>query len=185
MNEHGTPIGRFDFRRGALRGSTLALFAGSLVHRGPAQFDIMALGAVAAVRVRFERDSHRFGWGVALWVIALAVYAISGLLSDLAAGAAADLASRMQGDYPVAGEGIVSSLHTAFLFLQALADALPWASAGLVLWGLALVGLGVWGSTTLAVALAADERVYAVPGRDSKLFDFAELLGDVLSKVRR
>jgi len=185
MSEHGTPIGRFDFRRGALRGSTLALHAGSLVHRGPAQFDIMALGAVAAVRVGFERDSSRFGWGAFLCIIALAVLAMSGLLSGLAAGAAADLASRMQGDYPVAGEGIVSSLHTAFLFLQALADALPWASAGLALWGLALIGLGAWGNTTFAVALGAGERVYAVPGRDSKLFDFAELVGDVLSKARR
>ena len=50
MNEHGTLIGRFDFRHGALRGSTLGLFASSLVHRGASQFDIMALAGVAAVR---------------------------------------------------------------------------------------------------------------------------------------
>jgi hypothetical protein len=185
MNEHGTPIGRFDFRRGALRGSTLALFAGSLVHRGAAEFDIMALGAVGAVRVTYERDSRKSGWGIVLIVIALAVYAVSGLVGDLAAGAAGDLASRLRGDYPVAGQGIVASLHSAFLFLQALADALPWASAALALWGLALIGIGIWGRTTLSVTLGSGERGYAVPGRDSTLFDFAELMGDALSKVRR
>jgi hypothetical protein len=184
MSEHGTPIGRFDFRRGALRGSTLALFAGSLVHRNAAQFDIMALGAIAAVRVAYERDSRRTGWGVALVVVALALFAVSGMLGDLAAGAAGDLASRMQGDSPVAGQGIVASLHAAFLFLQALAEAFPIAAAGVGLLGLALIGLGVWGSTTLAVTIGSGERSYAVPGRDSKLFDFAELVGDVVSKVR-
>ena len=185
MNDHDTPIGRFDFTRGALRGSTLALFAGSLVHRGGARFDIMALAAVAAVRVDFERDSRKSGWGIALLVVALVVYLVSGLLSGLAAGAAGDLADRMRGDYPVAGQGIVASLHAAFLFLQAVADALPWAACALGLWGLALIGLGIWGRTTLAVTIGSSERSYAVPGRDSKLFDFAELVGGVMGKVRR
>lgn len=185
MNDHGTPIGRFDFRRGALRGSTLALFSGSLVHRGAGQFDIIALAAVAAVRVDYERDSRKSGWGIVFLVIALAVFSVSGLLSDLAAGAAGDLANKMRGDYPVAGQGIVASLHAAFLFLQALAEALPWAAGALALWGAVLIGLGVWGRTTLAVTIGSGERSYWVPGRESRLFDFAELIGDVMTKVRR
>jgi hypothetical protein len=185
MNEHGAPVGRFDFKRGALRGGTLALFSGSLVHRGARRFDIMAIGGIAAVRVAYARDSGKIGWGVAWMIIALAVYAVSGLLGNLAADAAGDLASRMRGDYPVAGQGIVASLHSAFLFLQAIAEALPWGSAGVALWGFTLVGLGTWGHTTLAVTLGSVERNYAVPGRDAKLFDFGELVGDVMSKVRR
>lgn len=185
MNDYGTPIGRFDFTRGALRGSALALFAGSLVHRGGAQFDVMALAAMAAVRVDYERDSKKSGWGIALLVIALAVYSVSGLLGGLAAGATNELAERMRGDYPMAGQGIVASLHAAFLFLQAVADALPWGAGALGLWGLALIGLGIWGRTTLAVTIGSSERSYAVPGRDSKLFDFAELIGEGIVKVRR
>lgn len=185
MNESGSPTGRFDFRRGALRGSSLTLYPACLVHRGAAQFDVMALGGIGAVRVAYERDARRIGWGVTLGLVALAVFAVSGVLADLAGDAANDMASRMRGDYPLAGQGIVASLHAAFLFLQALAEALPIAAGALGLWGLALIGIGALGSTTFAVAVGASERAYAVPGRNTKLFDFAEMVGEALSQARR
>jgi hypothetical protein len=185
MNERGSATGRFDFRRGALRGSSLTLYPTGLVYRGAAQFDIMALSGIGAVRVAYERDSRRVAWGVTLVLVALAVFAVSGLLADLAGDAANDMASRMRGDYPVAAQGIVATLHAAFLFLQALAEAFPIAAGALGLWALALIGFGALGSTTLTVAVGSSERAYAVPGRNTKLFDFAEMVGEALSQVRR
>ena len=185
MDDPGNPIARFDFRRGALRGTHLALYTARLVHRGAGQIDVIAMGSVAAVRVAYERDERKLGWGVFLAVLALAVFAVSGLLAGIAGSAAADIASRMRTDIPPAGQGIVGTLHATFLFLQALAEGFPVAAAALVLWAIVLFAFGALGTTTLALTIASGEREYSVPGRDTRLFDFAELVGDALTNARR
>ncbi len=185
MDDPGNPVARFDFRRGALRGSHLALYSASLVHRGGAEIDVIAIGGVAAVRVAYERDERKLAWGVFLAVLALAVFAVSGLLVGLAGSAAADIASRMRTDVPPAGQGIVGTLHATFLFLQALAEGFPVAAAALMAWAIALLAFGVFGTTTLALTVAAGERTYTVPGRDTRLFDFAELVANALTNARR
>jgi len=61
-----TPIASFDFNSGSQRGTQLSLYGARLLHHGIGQMDSMALSAIAAVRVGYERNLRRIGWGAGL-----------------------------------------------------------------------------------------------------------------------
>src|SRR5262245_38290981 len=65
------PIARFEFGAGPLRGSELVLYRTSVVHRGGAELETLQLGAIAALRVAFARDTLRLNWGIVLVIVAL------------------------------------------------------------------------------------------------------------------
>ena len=50
---------------------------------------------------------------------------------------------------------------------------------------LLLLGFGAWGRTTFAVTSGAAQHAFTVRGRDAKLFDFGEMVGEVLRRVAR
>ena len=60
------PIGRFDLPGGG----HLTLYKTCLVERTATHFETLPLANVVAVRVSFERDQRKLGWGVALVVMA-------------------------------------------------------------------------------------------------------------------
>ncbi len=185
MTEPAAPIGRYDFRSGVLRGTTLALFPDCLVHRGQNYFDLISLRRVAGLRVAYERDERKMSWGGVLLVIALLVYAVSAPLAGLTGRAAADIAAKMSHEPAGATQAMQGALYTTFVTLQALAQGLRIAGGALALWGLLLLGFGAWGSTTLAVTSGAAQHTFTVRGRDAKLFDFGEMAGDVLRRAAR
>jgi hypothetical protein len=51
MTESGSAITRFDFDRGAARGTHLTLYASCVVHRGDARLETIPLPALASVQV--------------------------------------------------------------------------------------------------------------------------------------
>jgi len=184
MNNGDVPLMRFDFTRGALRGSSLMLYPASLVHRGAQGLETMSLTAVAAVRVEFARDARKINWGVALVVAALIVFALSGLLASLA-GAAADEVAAAQGGSASGGPGVAGVVQSTFRGLGAAARMLPFAGTLLAALAIALGALGWYGRTTLTITLGAVERAYAVLGRNLMLFDFAEAVSDRLRVLKR
>jgi hypothetical protein len=185
LSQAGAPVARFDFLSGPLRGTHLTLHPNCLVHRGQGQLETMPLAAVAAARVAFARDSRAIGWGAALVVAALVLFAISAPLAGLAAGAAAEMASQLKSNAPAAGQGIAGVLHATFRFLEAVARLLPVLGAALGIAGVVAAAFGWIGATTLTLTLAASERPYAVRGRDDMLLDFAEALSERMMLLRR
>src|SRR5438477_11648268 len=75
---------RFDFTSGALRGSQLMLYPRCLVHRSDSHLETMPLARVTALKVSFEREPRRLGWGVALVIAGLLLLALSGPLGSFA-----------------------------------------------------------------------------------------------------
>jgi hypothetical protein len=177
MSEAGAAITRFDFDQGALRGSSLTLHASCLVHRSDFQLETVPLAALASVRVAFERNRRRIGWGAVLIVLALLMVAISAPLAAISGSAAAEVAS--------GGTGVAGALHGFFRFLESLGKALPVLAALAGLGGAALVALGWLGGTSLTLIFAGGERIYAVRGRNTRLLDFAEALAERLMQLRR
>jgi hypothetical protein len=171
----GTPIGRFDLRGGG----SLTLYPGVLLERGAGHFDMLPLAAIVALRVSFERDRGRIGWGVTLIVLALLAFAISGPLGAFAGGAAGDMAGA------AGSQGVARALLLLFRFLELGASLLPAASLAFAIGGGALVVHGWRGSTVLALTLAGTERAWASRGQDKLLLDFAELVGDRLMALER
>src|SRR5690606_31432277 len=102
------------FASGPLRGTHLTLYPGCLVHRGEAYLETIPLGAVTSVRVGFERDMRRIGWGAALIVAALLLIALASPLGTFASGAAAEMAE-------AGSQGVARGLHGLFRFLGAVA----------------------------------------------------------------
>src|SRR5258708_32380678 len=92
MSEAGRAITRFDFAAGGLRGTHLTLYPNCLVHRGGAHLETLPLASIASVRVAFERDERKLGWGAARVIIALLLLGISAPLAAFAGGPAAELA---------------------------------------------------------------------------------------------
>lgn len=185
MSRAGAPIARFDFERGALRGTHLTLYPNCLVYRGEAQLETMPLAAIASVRVVFARDTRGLAWGVALVAAALVLFAVSGPLAALAGGAALELASQLRADAPAAGQGIAGVLQATFRFLEAVARFLPVLGTALGIGGLVAAGFGWIGATTLTLTVAASERPYVVRGHDRMLLEFAEALADRLMLLKR
>lgn len=176
-NEAGPAITRFDFTDGLLRGSHFTLYSTCLVHRGSAHLETLPLARIASLRVAYERDSRKIGWGVSLLVIALIVFAISGPLAEALAAAAADMAA--------AGSGVARALHGLFRFFWSVANALPFVAFACLLGGIVLAVFGWLGRTMLVLDLAGSRRIYAVRGRNSGLLDFSEAVGERLMSLKR
>jgi hypothetical protein len=172
----GTPIASFDFSTGPLRGTQLSLYGTRLLHHGVGHMDSMALGAMAAVRVSYERDLRRIGWGVVLALVALLLFVVAGPLS----GAAADAAVEVSGNQSVA-RLLRGTLHA----LGALASLLPTVGVACVFGGGALAFFGWVGATTLVLCLPGADRAYAVRGRNRLLVDFAELVAERVAQSGR
>jgi len=106
------------------------------------------------VRVAFERDERKLGWGAALVIIALLLLGISAPLAAFAGSAAAELAA-------VGRRAWGARCWAFFRMIEVLANALP-----LLAWGWCSAasrwGAGWLGSTTLTLTLAGVERVYPI-----------------------
>ena len=178
MSDPGAAIARFDFTSGLLRGSHLTLFPGCVVHRGDAEHETLPLAAIASVRVAFERDARRLGWGVTLFLIALLLLAISAPLAAFAGSAAGEMAA-------AGGQGVARALQGLFAFLEFAASLLPVLAALIAVGGIALGTFGWVGNTRLTLTLAGYERIYPVRGRSTSLLDFAELLAEQLVTLKR
>jgi hypothetical protein len=178
MADPGPAVARFGFERGELRGTNLTLFPTCLVHRGDNYLETLPLGGVAAVRVSFDREARKLGWGIGLVLAALLLLAIAGPISTFAGAAAGDMAS-------AGPQGVPRALYGFFRALEALGSLLPVAALGCVVGGGALGALGWIGKTTLLVSLPGAERLYAVRGRDTLLLDFAEALSERLTLMKR
>jgi hypothetical protein len=177
IGDAGAAVARIDFTSGELRGTHLALYAACLVHRGDSHLETLPLSTVASVRIAFERDARRLGWGIALLFLALLMIAVSGPLGALAGAAAGELAS--------GSSGVAAALLTLARIVQAVAHALPAVSAAAALGAVALVVLGWQGSTTLALVFAGGERVFRSRGRNRTLLDFAESVSEKLMQLKR
>ena len=112
MSETAPAITRFTFERGELRGTQLSLFPACLVHRSDNYLETLPLGGVTAVRVAFQRDTRKLGWGIALVVAALLMLAIAGPISSFASSAANDMAS-------AGAQGVPRALYSFFRTLEA------------------------------------------------------------------
>lgn len=170
-----TPIATYPFLTGPLRGTQLALYASRLLHQGAEQMESIALSAVSAVSVGYERDFWRIAWGIVLFLVALLLFLIAGPLS----GAAAEAAMDINGAHSVA-----KLLRGTLLFLGALASILPAAGVAALLGGGALAVFGWMGTTTLVLSLPVAERAYPVRGQNRTLVDFAELLAERVAQQK-
>ena len=177
-SDAGPAISRYDFTGGPLRGSHFTLFANCLVHRSDSQLETLPLGGIASLRVAYRRDTRKFGWGVALVLAALVVFALSGPLAELATAASAEMAA-------AGSHGVARALHALFRSLWAFANALPFIAFATALGGIALAVFGWLGSTTLVLDLAGSERSYAVRGRNPGLLDFSEAVAERLMSQKR
>ena len=173
MSEAGPAVTRFAFANGDLRGTHLTLYPTSLVHRSDTHLETVPLAAVSAVRVAFERDARKLGWGVTLIVFALLLLAIAGPLGSWASHAVST------------GQQPIPAMQVVFRMVEVVASALPVVALACVIAGGALCAFGWLGTTTLAVSLPGSERVYPVRGRDTALLDFAEALSERLTAARR
>jgi hypothetical protein len=178
MSDAGAPVARFDFRHGPQRGSSLTLHAGCLVHRGDFDLETIPLGAIAAARVDFVRDSRSIGWGVVLLLAALVLWGLSAPLAGFAAAAAEEMAG-------AGAQGMGRALGAAFRVLEALANLLPILGVASALGGIGLAVLGWYGHTTLTIAIPGFERAYPVRGRNGQLLDFNEALCERLMAARK
>jgi hypothetical protein len=174
----GPPITRYDFTSGALRGTHFTLYANCLIHRSDNHLETLPLGGIASLRVAYEHDARKLGWGVSLVIVALILFAISGPLAELAGAAAAEMAA-------AGGHGVARALYGLFRFLWSVANALPFLAFVAALGGIALAVLGWLGSTTLVLDLSGSERVYPVRGRNPGLLDFSEAICERLMSLKR
>lgn len=95
-----TALATFEFRRGELRGSHLALFATRLEHRAGDFFEVMPLDRLGALRAGFERDAGRLQWGGILLFIAVLVIGSYWPLRSLVAMGFAEMNTQSQGEGP-------------------------------------------------------------------------------------
>jgi len=178
VSETGPAITRFAFANGALRGTHLTLHPTCLVHRSDTHLETLPLAGMTAVRVAFERDTRKLGWGVGLVLAALLMLTIAGPVGSFASGAANDMAS-------AGSQGVPKAMYAFFRLLEALASLLPVLALACVIGGGALCALGWMGGTSLVVSLPGSERVYPARGRDTMLLEFAEALSERLTLPRR
>lgn len=170
------PVASFDFPSGPLRGTQLTLYASRLLHHGVGHMESLALGAIAAVRVGYQRDAQRIGWGVTLLLAALLLFALFRPLGTFAASAGAEVAD---------GQAVGQLLRAVLRALEALAGLMPVAAVALLGWGGTLIVFGWQGTTMLVLTLPISERVYEVRGRNLLLSDFAELVAERVSQLGR
>ena len=177
INDAGAAVARIDFTNGSMRGTHLTLYAACLVHRGDSHLETLPLTTVASVRVSFERDARRLGWGIALVLVALLLVAVSGPLATAAGAAAGELAS--------GSSGVAAALLTLSRIVEAVARILPGIAFAAALGGAALAVLGWLGSTTLSLTFAGGDREFRTRGRNSMLLDFAESVAEKLMQMKR
>ncbi|HEX5092670.1 MAG TPA: hypothetical protein VFV84_08290 [Burkholderiales bacterium] len=164
-----TPLATYPFLTGPLRGTQLALFASRLLHQGPGQMESIALSAIAAVRVGYQRNFGRIAWGAVLILVAILLVVIAGPLS----GAAAEAAAEING-----ANSIARLLRGTLVLLGAVASILPAAGVASLLGGGALAAFGWIGTTTMVLSLPSAENAYPVRGQNRTLVEFAELLAE-------
>jgi len=80
---------------------------------------------------------------------------------------------------------VMNALHGLFVFVGAVAKALPFIGTFIALGGIALGVFGWIGSTTLVLDLAGSERAYPVRGRNPGLLDFSEAVCERLMSLKR
>ena len=164
------PLAEFDLRGGA----RLRLYGNRLVHEGSgALVEIIPYAHLASVRVAFERDGRKLNWAIGLALVAIVLAAVSGPLQHWFA----TLAAARTND-----GSIESALLAVLNALAALARILPAVAAVLGLFAVALGALFVIGRTTLTLAFAATERAFGTFGRNRRLIEFAEILGERLAE---
>jgi hypothetical protein len=173
MSEINPPLARYMFTGGVMRATSLSLFPTCLVHRSDNHLETLPLAGMTAVRVAFQRDTRKLGWGITLVLAALLMLAIAGPLGSFAGG---NLSS---------GPQSVPVMQAIYQLLQAIASMLPVLALACVIGGGALCALGWIGGTTLLVCLPGAERLYPVRGRDTLLLDFAEALSERLMLLKR
>ena len=169
------PVASYDVASGALRGARLQLYANRLVLGGANVTETVPLAHLASVRIAFERDARKLGWAVGLLLAALVLGALSAPLAAWMQALQAKVSASSTGE---SLESVLLSSFSAIGHLARLFVPLAWllgAGAGALLFFYWL------GRTSLTLAFAATERVCAVLGRDARLTDFAELLGDQLA----
>lgn len=177
------PLTEFEFRAGALRGSTLTLYANRLEHHRRDFSESVPLAQLAAVRIAFEREPGKMKWALALFVVALVLFAVAGPLHTWAGAAASEVAEHARPE-SLAG-GVPGVLQASFRLLARLAGLLPALAWALVAWAAALAVLFWLGVTTLTLTFAAVERAYPVRGRNRLLLDFADTLSEQLARAAR
>lgn len=171
MNDAGTPLSRFDLPDG----TQLTLHRSCVVHRGGSHLETLPLAAVQSVRVGFARNRRRLGWGVALLVLAVFLYLLSGPLVTFASGAAAEMGAG----------GVARALYVLFRVLEVVASLLPVLALAGILGGGALCYFGWKGSTVLEISMAGLERSFASRGRDTLMLDFAASVSERLMSLER
>jgi len=174
-DESQLALTRFDFTSGAHRGSQLILYPRCLVHRNDAELETVMRTRVTAIKVSFNRDAMKLGWGIALVLGALLLLALAAPLGSFAHGAAQELAAN----------GVARVLYSLLRFAEFVATVLPALALAGVIGGAMLAVLGWRGSTTLTLALGGAERAYSARGRDKQLLDFAEMAAERLMVVSR
>jgi len=172
-----TPLLRFDFTNGLQRGSQLMLYPRYLVHRSDSHVETVPFSRITALKVAFERDPRRLGWGVALVIVALLLLALAAPIGSLSHGAAQEMMASAQ--------GVGRALYSLFRFIEGIAALLPAIALAAALGGAALGVLGWHGATTLTLVLGGAERAYSVRGRDMLLLDFAEVAAERLMATAR
>jgi hypothetical protein len=177
-NDAGPAITRYDFTSGHFRSTHFTLYANCLIHRGDNHLETLPLAGIASLRVAYERDVRKLGWGVSLLIVALIVFAVAAPLAELASAAAAEMAA-------AGTHGVARALHGLFSFLWGVAKSLPFIAFAAALAGVALAVLGWLGATTLVLDLSGSERVYPVRGRNSGLLDFSEAICERLMSLKR
>jgi hypothetical protein len=178
MNDAGAALTRYDFTNGEQRGSHLTLYANCLVHRGDSHLETLPLATITSVRVSYHRGANLLGWGLTLVIVAIVMLLLASPVSNLAAAAAADLAS-------AGNHGVARGLYSLFRVIEAVANALPVAALAAVLGGGVFAGFGWLGRTILTVTFAGAERTYAVRGRNTGLLDFTEAVTERLMQAKR
>ncbi len=184
MNEENPPIAQVDVPTGLRGAKRLALYPFCIVERSADYSETISLGSLASVSAGFERDEKKLQRGVLLLVAALVVFAASGPLDSLAGGAAADVAAHLGDGAAGGGASLTRLLYATLDLLDTLAKLLPAAAAALALWGVWRIVQGVLGTTTLTLVFGGTQREYAARGRAAKLFDFAELVGRGIGRLK-
>lgn len=177
MNDTAAPaVARFAFTSGILRGTDLTLHPTCLVHRSDRHIETLPLAGITAVRVSFERDARKLGWGVVLVIVGLGLLAASAPLQGWSSSAAGEFAG---------AQGATRALLGFFRFLEVVASLLPVAGLCCVIAGGALCAFGWMGTTQLLVSLPGAEREFSSRGRDAALLDFSEALSARLMLLKR
>ena len=174
MNDTGPALSRLDLS-GA---SHLSLHRSCLVMRSDFEFEAMPLSAIAALRVAFERDSRRIGWGIALVVFALVVFVVAAPLGGVSGTAAREMAG-------AGAQGVARALEVLFRIVEAVSTAMPFIALAIAIGGALLVATGWRGYTVLTLHLAGAERVYSAKGHDRQMIEFGELVAGHLARLEK